>query len=31
MSNLSEREKKLVRQYRKAGSMQDAVDKLLEI
>ena len=30
MSNLSEREKKLVRQYRKAGSMQDAVDKLLE-
>ena len=26
-----EREKKLVRQYRKAGSMQDAVDKLLEI
>ena len=31
MSNLSDREKKLVRQYRKAGSMQDAVDKLLEI
>lgn len=31
MPNLSEREKKLVRQYRKAGSMQDAVDKLLEI
>ena len=31
LADLSEREKKLVMQYRSAGTMQEAVDKLLDI
>lgn len=31
LADLSEREKKLVMQYRSAGAMQEAVDKLLDI
>lgn len=31
LADLSEREKKLVLQYRNSGAMQEAVDKLLDI